>query len=122
MPVYSGSVFFTVLPTDWQGGFPVTPDAHRALGVRGGLLLAKIGETDGPRYDDVPNVYQRDGIRHPRFPVGGTFSPDGKFLFWYHGHPAAGLGRHGLAGLSSVRQYGHAAGHGHGKARLAASR
>ncbi|HYG76013.1 MAG TPA: hypothetical protein VEK08_13495 [Planctomycetota bacterium] len=78
---YKGSVYFNVLPTDWQGGFPVAPDGSTAgLGLRGGMLLGKLGESVWQRYNDVPNVHLRDAIRHPRFPVGASFSPDSKYV------------------------------------------
>jgi len=70
-------------PPDYPGGFPIAPDgATAAFGRPAGMLVGKLGETTWSRYDDVPNVRFRHEIRTPRFPVGATFSPDGRYLFF----------------------------------------
>jgi outer membrane protein assembly factor BamB len=81
LSVYNGSVFYTELPTDWEGAFPVAPNGSvGGLGVLGGMLFGKYGDAQWVRYDDVPNAFVRDAIRHPRFPVGAVFSPDSKYV------------------------------------------
>ena len=70
-------------PPDYPGGFALAPDGlSAAFGRPAGMLFGKLGETAWGRYDDVPNVRFRHEIRTPRFPVGATFSPDGRYLFF----------------------------------------
>jgi len=81
-------------PPDYPGGFAVAPDGvTAAFGRPAGMLVGKLGESAWMRYDDVPATRGRDApptigvrfrheVRTPRFPVGATFSPDGRYLFF----------------------------------------
>lgn len=81
VPAYSGPT--ERLPPDYQGGFPVAPDGvTAAFGRPAGMLVGKLGETAWKLYDDVPFVRFRHEVRTPRFPVGATFSPDSRYLFF----------------------------------------
>jgi hypothetical protein len=73
------------LPPDHQGGVRIAPDGKTfAFGRRGEVLLGTLAPNAAPAalYNDVPFVKTRFEVRNPRFPVGTTFSPDGRFAFF----------------------------------------
>jgi len=81
MPIYAGAT--DGLPPDYRGGFPVAPDGKTAaMGCRAGMRVGTLGQALWRHYDDLPHVRRRFEVRTPRFPVGATFSPEGRFLFF----------------------------------------
>ncbi len=62
--------------------FPVTPDGKWLVASRfGGIQFADLDKNAWRFYDDLPHVWHRYEVWTPRFPIGMTFSPDGRYLF-----------------------------------------
>jgi hypothetical protein len=71
------------LPPDHQAGVRIAPDGETfAFGRRAAVLLGKLASPTVAFYDDLPFVKNRFEVRNPRFPVGTTFSPDSRHVFF----------------------------------------
>lgn len=58
-----------------------SPDGNRfAAGCFGGILLGDVAAGAWRLYDDVPQAVWRYEVWNPRYPVGLTWSPDGRYL------------------------------------------
>jgi hypothetical protein len=69
------------LPPDYEGGFIVSPSGTPAALGRNGGLWYRNSSGDWRLHDDLPLAQKRFEVLFPRFPVGGTMSPDGRYLF-----------------------------------------
>ncbi len=74
------------LPPDFAAGVRIAPDGGTfAFGRRAGVLLGTFASPTAAAtttYDDLSFVKTRFEVRNPRFPVGTTFSPDSRFVFF----------------------------------------
>lgn len=70
------------LPPNHTEGFLVAPAGDWALlGRRGGFLWGPRADASAWQwYDDVPHTRDRWEVRTPRWPVGATVSPNGRYL------------------------------------------
>lgn len=71
------------LPPDHEAGVRIAPDGESyAFGRRASVLLGKLAATSSASYNDLSFVKNRFEVRNPRFPVGTTFSPDSRHVFF----------------------------------------
>jgi len=77
--VFHGDV--SLLPPDFEGGFRVSPIGASQIRSRSsGLLIGNPSDNGWLRYDDLPHARRRFEILYPRVPVGGVYSPDGRYV------------------------------------------
>ncbi|MEN9574168.1 MAG: hypothetical protein RL514_2023 [Verrucomicrobiota bacterium] len=71
------------LPPDHEASVRIAPDGESyAFGRRASVLLGKLAAPSSVAYNDLSFVKNRFEVRNPRFPVGTTFSPDSRHVFF----------------------------------------
>ena len=66
-----------------EASFQVSPDGKTAAFARfGGIMFGELQKGTWRLYNDLPHVVRRYEVWNPRFPIGMTFSPDGRYVFF----------------------------------------